>query len=791
MGKEVEKIENKAAMVIYIAVTILFGGLFGCWLRIFDVMAGRTLFTLAMYAGVAVAGVLVGAAVSFLRGNTKKNALVFCLIMLAAAGYHIFLMNAVNGMAASWQNILLDTARDFNLYLKIAFKSSAIFILFFGLLAGVAGMQAFRSNNIVFSFSWSIPGVVGFLVGCWFFSSFFVSLFGMGWTLRILPGLLGGVAAAALIVGGERKILSVAVLSVTAGAYFHIMPLSVDALPSKGTFGRLVYRDSGFAFGDPVEELNTLRHTISIYEDRDYQFVFEMDNRPVMFGSRYHTARTLNAYIPILIKPASETVLLVGDEAGLFAPFFLRAGVDELKYCQTERAIVKEAFEQSTRVQVNEKKAIDCLKSGDFSEKYDLIVFTPEPAYLRGSARFFSGSLLRKAAKSLNENGAVALHLDARALTCEAFATILAGMREVFPHIQVWSTGVHEWMIVGSNDPLRVKADKVLGIVNQNSVIKDFARAGKLSVADVAACMVCDEIGVDRWLDKHEKRVPLCKISWEAPRRVFSGVNALMSPVLFEKVRQLSVSGWLQQGDLDEGVYQALIDKVEKNIAARLSAVMAVATMAGDKPAEGLRCAREAADVNPHDALLVQFSDTLELEGRRRISIGDYKGAVRCYENILSFNKDSPQAHYGMGYCLRANGDTQNAYIHFARAVFGAPEQVNYRLEFAEVALSAGQFETADKQYKKVLELNPDDAQTMLLYAKALVYKGREDRQPEQAIDLAKKACNVTKWQVPEAVIGLADMYIEAGRVMEGMGLKRSLKEGGMARIKREFGVKK
>ncbi len=784
MGKEVEKIENKAAMVVYLAVSVLFGGLFGCWLRILDVMAGRTLFTLAVYVGVAVAGVLVGAVASLVRGNARKSGLLFCIIMLAAAGYHVFLMNAVGGMVASWQNILLDTSRDFNLYLKIAFKSSAIFILFFGVLAGVAGMQAFRLNKIVFFFCWGIPGLVGFLIGCWFFGSFVIAVFGIGIALRLLPGLLGAVAVAALVAGGERKILAVVVIVVTAGAYFHITPLNVDMILSKGAFGRLVYRDSGFAFGDPVEELSTLRHTLSVYEDRDYHFVFEMDNRPVMFGNRFHTSRTLNAYVPMLVKPASEKVLLVGDEAGLFAPFLLRAGVDELEYCEAERTLVKGVFEQESRLQVGDEKGFDCLNPGGFSEKYDLIIFSPEPAYLRGSARFFSGSLLRKSAESLNEKGAVALHLDARSLTSDAFATILARMRAVFPYMQVWCTGMYEWMFVGSNEPLTVDVGKVLALFEQDVVFKDFVRAGKLSIADAVVCMICDESGVDRWLEQNKKRIPLYRISWDAPRRVFAGINALMSPALFEKVRQLSVGGWLLQGDLDGGVYTALVDKVEKNIAARLSAVMAAATMRGGKPEEGLRFAREAAAVNPRDAFLVQFSETLELEGRRRISIGDYKGAVRCYENILSFCKDSPHAHYGIGYCLRANGDTQNAYIHFARAVFGAPEQVNYRLEFAEVALSAGQFKTADKQYEKVLERNPEDAQTMLLYAKALVHKEREDRNPEKAIELAKKACEVTEWQVAEAIIGLADMYIEAGRIMEGMGLKRRLKDGSVLRMK-------
>lgn len=83
-----------------------------------------------------------------------------------------------------------------------------------------------------------------------------------------------------------------------------------------------------------------------------------------------------------------------------------------------------------------------------------------------------------------------------------------------------------------------------------------------------------------------------------------------------------------------------------------------------------------------------------------------------------------------------------------------------------------------------MLERNPEDAQTMLLFARALAHSKRADRKPERAIELAKRACEVTHWQVAEAIIGLADIYIEVGRVMEGMGLKRGLKEGSVLRIK-------
>ena len=66
--------------------------------------------------------------------------------------------------------------------------------------------------------------------------------------------------------------------------------------------------------------------------------------------------------------------------------------------------------------------------------------------------------------------------------------------------MQVWCTGMYEWMFVGAKEPLKVDVEKVLALFEQDAVFKDFVRAGKLSVADAVACMICDERGVDQWL---------------------------------------------------------------------------------------------------------------------------------------------------------------------------------------------------------------------------------------------------------------------------------------------------
>ncbi|MDA3924776.1 MAG: tetratricopeptide repeat protein [Kiritimatiellae bacterium] len=782
MGEEVEKIENKIPMVLYIIGSILLGGTAGSLLRVLDVMAGRTLSTFVVFLGVALAGMVLGAVASFYRGSDKMtHTALFSLIFLAAAGYLIFIMNSVNGISSAWQRILLDTSRTYSLYLTTVLKTSALFIMFYGVLAGAGYVTAFRSKDMTFSFSWSSCGALAFIVGWWLFGSLCISLTGLGVTLRLIILLFGLMAALTLLAlssrTGRLKFCAVLISLLACSSWFLTSTFDIDGVLSEGTFGRLVHRDSGFAMGKPVLERSSLRHTVSVYDDPDYKFVFALDGRPVMFGSRFHTSRILSGYVPLIIRPETGRVLLAGSEAGLYAPFFVRAGVKDISYCGAERSVVQLAIEMDAELSGEKSCSIENLKQGSFSEYYDLVYLTPEPVYMRGSAGYFSKLAFHRASSALKENGITALHLDARGLSQKSFASVAGTMRSVFPYMQIWCTGVYDWVLVGSHTPVKSDAGAVSSLLGRDQVFQDFVRAGNLSIADAVVSMICDERGLDKWLEG-SSNIPVCMVSWDAANVIFdSRVNAIL-PGALETVRQFELSSWFLTGDLDSDVYDALAGKIIKNVSARMSAVIAVANMANRNSIDGMRSAREAANINLEDVLLIQLSETLELEARRRIKIGDYKGAIRCYENLLSFAEGSPQAHYGMGYCLRANGDSQNAYIHFARAVVGAPDQSDYRLEFAEAAIAVAQFEVADKQYEKVLEGNPDDAQTLFLYAKALGKKERQDKDYDRALKMAEKACRLTKWENLEIGLGLADLYMDAGRVMEGMGLRRTLKAG-------------
>jgi len=406
-----------------------------------------------------------------------------------------------------------------------------------------------------------------------------------------------------------------------------------------------------------------------------------------------------------------------------------------------------------------------------------VIFLASEPVWMRGTDKSYGRGLFKRCRGSLATDGIVALHLDARALSPKRFATIVRRFGKEFPDMQVWCTGAYDWLLVGGAKSLQVPADKMLGLFEKDAVVRDFARAGVLSLPEILACLLCDGPGLTAWLDQTGIELS-CKSVWAAPLSVFGAGDHALVPIDLESCRQRKMA-WLLPGALDEGMLLAIRAKTEQCVGARASSVIALAETSRGMGDAGLAAARAASKLNPRDVLLIHLAETLELEGRRRIAIGEFKGSLKCFENLLSFSPGTARAHYGMGYSLRANGENENAYLHFARAVSAAPEQTGYRMELAQVAVMIGEYAEADRQFQEVLKREPDNPEALFRYAKGLSVKERPHKDMEKAIKLAERACVVTRWNNREYAFGLANLYMDAGRVMEGMGLKRRLKEIG------------
>ena len=773
------------------AACLMFGVYLAVWQRALDAVAGRTVYALLAFGGAAAAGLAAGGLLSWWPCRRARSlpavAASACLLL---ACWLVVQLSAASAMTAGWQRLLIDTARTPGLILLTLAKTAAFFLLVPCLLAGVCVQAAWqmRRRRADAAHSSALPALalgLAFWVlgGC--LGNVLAPAAGAETLTRLVAlgfGALASAAALGAFAGRPRGLrLALAALPLTAVIALACLLLTPGGRPvlCEGAFGRLVHRDSGFALGKPVFEHVTRRHSVVAFEDPDYQFVFAVDGRPLLFGSRFHSARTLTGYVPMLVRPACGKAALIGPEAGLYLPFFVRAGVRQVEVGGADREAVKLAVAADAYVTGSdacEKAPVRFGAELSAQAAYEVIFLTPEPVWMRGSQGGVSRELFARCRKALAAEGVVALHLDGRVLSAGRFAAIARDFMAVFPHVQVWSTGACDWVLVGAVAEIKAPADRMLVLFEKKPVFRDFLRAGGVALPEALACMLCDGKGLAKWLSEAKAEGPLAA-AWRAPLQAAAKVRSSLQPCDLEPCRQWK-GKWVLPGELDVDVYVALLDKVGRTLGARAAAVQALAAASKGKGDASLESARAASRISPRDALLVQFAESVELEGRRRIKIGDLKGALKCYENLLSFSAGTARSHYGMGFCLRGNGDNENAYLHFARAVAFAPEQTDYRLELAQAALAVGKFDEADRQFVEVLKREPDHAEALFRFAKGLAKSERADKDRAKAVKLAERACELTRWENHEYAFGLADLYIDAGRVLEGVGLKRKLKEG-------------
>lgn len=768
------------------------------WMRVLDALAGRTCLGWLSAAAAVLAAFIAGAsAAGLVFRKVHAPARFFPALFLLAAAAACLLLGRADFAVKAWRHLLVDAGRTPSSLFALLIGTSIFFFAPAGLLSGCfarmteltrlrAPIRDARPAAALFLLTCALP----FAVGCWPSGGCLAAAAGPAGLTRGLVWAFCVLAVCSVFTArggrGPFRLKHAALLlaAVALGALLTGRARSRGPkapLLSSGAFGLLIHRDTGFAPGRPLAEYRSRRHALSLYADPDYRFVLSCDGRPVLFGNRFHTARTLSAYVPLLLRPRAGRAAVVGPEAGRYLPFFRRAGIADLSYARADPLCVRlelaaDAF-LTGRPDAPAPRPGAALKKG---AGYDILFLAPEPVWMRGTCGSYGRGFFRRCRAALATDGIAALHLDTRALSAARFATIARAFLDAFPHAQFWCTGRYDWVLAGAAAPLSASASDMLALFDRRNVSRDFARAGILSLPELFPSLLCDAAAIRPWLDRSPSE-RAWQSAWRLPRLALGDGCFPLRLSQVEGARRRSLA-WLARGTLDEDLYLAIRNKTDRNTDARSLAALALTEIETKQSRAGYDAARDAAKINPRDILITHFVETLELEGRRRIALSEFRGAAKCYENLLAFDHDLGIAHYGMAYCLRAEGDSRGALEHFTRAVRAMPRQTGYRLELAQTAAALGRRRDAEAQYREILRLEPDNPEALFRYAQSLAAEDREDRDFRRAVPMMEKACALTGWRVSEYAFGLADLYMDAGRVMEGMGLKRKLKARGLKR---------
>ncbi|WP_143220250.1 MULTISPECIES: spermidine synthase [unclassified Achromobacter] len=171
----------------------------------------------------------------------------------------------------------------------------------------------------------------------------------------------------------------------------------------------------------------------------------------------------------------------------------------------------------------------ELLASG---EHYDLITLEPPPPSAAGVVNLYSRDFYRLAAGRLNDKGIVAQWLPLPTQNIDDTRALVASFIAVFPHATLWTTELHEMLLVGSLQDMPLDADRIAARLRIPAVRTALAEVGVMSPGALLATWVTDRAGLARFAGTTpavtDDRPAIEYATWVRPRELTRTLPALL-----------------------------------------------------------------------------------------------------------------------------------------------------------------------------------------------------------------------------------------------------------------------
>ncbi|PZX48532.1 fused MFS/spermidine synthase [Algoriphagus chordae] len=471
-------------------------------------------FAFSVVLATYLLGLVLGSAFFSRRADRTKDSWGVFGFLIAAAGVTALLALAFSGdVLTNFQESAGDFA--FKMLPYEGFARAARFFVVAGwlvliptMLLGAAFPAALRlivdpansgrDTGRIVAFN-TVGGIVGTLV----IGFVLVPFLGIERSLGLLAFAAVGIGLVAVWKGhGVTKVSRNAIFACAGIAILGVVLLPSDHLVkllAKGHGGKLIFHEPSAA------------GTVAVVEQRSAEKSFRRlyisgvsNSGNSMTSQRY---MRLQALLPLIIsKEEPKSALVIGLGTGITAGSLLYyPGLDKRVCAELLPAVVRAASLFEGNNNVTEDSRVDIrLRDGRSEllrskEQYDLITLEPPPPSAAGVVNLYSSDFYQLAADRLNPNGLVAQWLPLPTQTNEDTRSLVRSFLDVYPYASVWSTELHEMLLIGSNEPLELDVDKISERFNQPEVSAAMREVGINTTAELLATWITDRDGLEAY----------------------------------------------------------------------------------------------------------------------------------------------------------------------------------------------------------------------------------------------------------------------------------------------------
>jgi hypothetical protein len=134
------------------------------------------------------------------------------------------------------------------------------------------------------------------------------------------------------------------------------------------------------------------------------------------------------------------------------------------------------------------------------AERYDVITLEPPPPSAAGVSNLYSRDFYALARTRLQPGGVFAQWLPIATQNDEDTRSLVRSFLDVFPDASLWTTELHEMLLVGSTAPMALDAARIEARMREPSVAAALGEVGVNGAAGLLATWVTDAGGLRRYV---------------------------------------------------------------------------------------------------------------------------------------------------------------------------------------------------------------------------------------------------------------------------------------------------
>lgn len=215
----------------------------------------------------------------------------------------------------------------------------------------------------------------------------------------------------------------------------------------------------------------------------------------------------LQALLPLLIHQGEpRSVMVIGLGTGITSGALLTyPNLEQRVAVELLPAVVRASsqFEGNFDV-VNDRRMTVRIADGRHEllrtrEQFDLITLEPPPPSATGVVNLYSRDFYELCRDKLTTNGLLAQWLPLATQNDEDSRSLVRSVLDVFPHVSLWTTELHEMLLVGSMQPIKLNAETITTRYHYPAVEVALSEVGIASPAALLATYVTDRAGLEQY----------------------------------------------------------------------------------------------------------------------------------------------------------------------------------------------------------------------------------------------------------------------------------------------------